>query len=371
MDAARLGKVPSAFAPGPEPTPGASAERDATRLVSRIDGVDWRTVSVAALILTVGCHDPAPATAPPVTSNGAGRPVSRCSAPPVRLLSPDAHGRLKASTLPPPVSLGREVVIYGLSALSRSNVWAVGTSRPLVGTYALGFRSIILHWNGRRWSLVAHPRPPQASLISVVAISPSDVWAAGAKAGSIHNPLKVSVAKTLVEHWDGHRWRVVPSPNRDGSGQLTSLAAPAGDDVWAAGGAHSGGENVPDKPLVEHWNGSRWLIARLPFDASTGYSGHLAATTPTSIWVDAYDRGGLAVARWNGRDWRATDHNTIDSTLRPIRSSYHLRAGLATPVSTSWHLIPRGIITTTHAGIGINWPVTAQRQIRLARTCGT
>jgi hypothetical protein len=324
----------------------------------------------------VGCQHTTSPTAPvsrsksaTVPSSGTGRP--RCDAPPVRLLAPDRHGRLHASTLPPPIGLGREVVFYGLSALGRSDVWAVGTSRPLVGTYALGFRSIIAHWDGHTWSLVAHPRPAQASLISVVAISPSDVWAVGAKAGYIDNPLKVSVAKTLVEHWDGHRWRVVPSPNRAGSGQLTSLAALASNDIWAAGGAHSGGENVPDKPLVEHWNGSHWLIAHLPFSASTGYTRHLAATTPKSVWVDAYHRPGLAIAHWNGHDWRVTDRVTIDSTLRPMRSIYQLATGLATPTATHWHLIPRGTLTASRAGIGITWPITAQRQIRVAQWCAT
>jgi hypothetical protein len=333
--------------------------------------IRWLAISGAVLVVAVACHHSS-ATIPASTPGAGGGKTGRssCVAPQLRLLAADRHGRLKASALPPPFGLGREVVIYGLSALSRSDVWAVGTSRPLVGTYALGFRSIIAHWDGHTWSQVAHPRPPQASLIGVAAISASDVWAVGAKAGYINNPLKVSVAKTLVEHWDGHRWRVVPSPNRDGSGQLNSLATLASNDIWAAGGAHSGGENAPDKPLVEHWNGSHWLIARLPFTASTGYTRTLAATTPKSVWVDAYDRPGLAIAHWDGHTWRVTNHVTIDSTLHPMRSIYNLRAGLATPSSTRWHLMPRGTITTTHAGIGVNWPVTAQRQIRLARRCG-
>jgi hypothetical protein len=276
---------------------------------------------------------------------------------------------LKASTLPAPLGVGRGVVIEGLAAISRSDVWAVGSTGPLVGTYALAAGSVIAHWDGHTWSLVPHPNPPESSLVSVAAISPNDVWAVGARSGSI--PPGVSVARTLVEHWDGHRWQVVPSPNQHGSGQLTSLAALSSNDVWAAGGSHSGGENVPDKPLVEHWQGSHWQIIHLPYTDTVAYTRDIAATTPSNVWLDAYDRHTLDITRWNGHDWQAIHDVPIDSLLRPIQRVYHLATGFATPTSTRWHLIPRGSVPALQAGIGITWPISVQHQIRLARHCGT
>jgi hypothetical protein len=320
------------------------------------------------LILTVGCNDPQSATTPPAAPHGGSNRSSGCSAPPVRLLAPDPQGHLKASTLPAPLGVGRGVVIEGLAAISRSDVWAVGSTGPLVGTYALAAGSVIAHWDGETWSLIPHPNPSQSSLVSVAAISPNDVWAVGARSGSI--PPGVSVARTLVEHWDGHRWRVVPSPNQHGSGQLTSLAVLASRDVWAAGGSHSGGEEAPDEALVEHWQGSRWVIVHVPYAGRVGYTGDLAATSSSSVWVDAYDGHNLDIARWDGHHWRAIHHVPIDSLLYPIQHVYHLTTGFATPSSTRWHLIPRGSVRADLAGIGITLPITLQRQIRLAHSCG-
>lgn len=130
-------------------------------------------------------------------------------------------GRVRRVSIPAPVVLGRRVVITGLSALSARDVWAVGNRGPLVGTYALRGGSVIAHWNGTRWRLMAHPTKPLNALVAVLAISARDVWAVGAFEGSI--PPGVSVANTLAEHWDGTRWRVIPTPNSNGSGQLQSI----------------------------------------------------------------------------------------------------------------------------------------------------
>src|SRR5437870_1615133 len=56
------------------------------------------------------------------------------------------------------------------------------------------------------WSVVDSPNPSadgNNDLIAVAARAPDDVWAVGA----YHIP---DVDMTLVEHWDGATWRVVP-----------------------------------------------------------------------------------------------------------------------------------------------------------------
>ena len=64
----------------------------------------------------------------------------------------------------------------------------------------------------------------------VVAISSADVWAAGyfccEPGGSI----------TLVEHWDGIQWSVIPSPNPStNNNYLKGVAALSSSDLWAVG----------------------------------------------------------------------------------------------------------------------------------------
>src|SRR5437762_3576748 len=65
--------------------------------------------------------------------------------------------------------------------------------------------------------------------------------------------------RTLIEHWDGIAWSVVPSPNVSGLDRtLTGVAAVSANDVWAVGYYHNA--NYVVQTLIEHWNGSAWSI---------------------------------------------------------------------------------------------------------------
>ena len=192
--------------------------------------------------------------------------------------------------------------------------------------------------------------------MAVVAISPRDVWAVGAYQGSI--PPGVSVAKTLTEHWDGTRWRIIASANSKGSGQLQSIVALSPNDVWAAGGAHSGGENVPDRPLAEHWDGKQWTIKTGAFGAQVGYTRDLAAQSSTSVALDAYDAHDMIVQRWDGHTWDTLRRVPIDSSLVPLRA-VALRYGWAVlrarrGASTRPERSPRGVPGLVSPGPKVN-----------------
>jgi hypothetical protein len=83
----------------------------------------------------------------------------------------------------------------------------------------------------------------------VDARSPADVWAVG---GNLGWP--------LIEHWNGHGWRIVPSA---GTGRLYAVTAVTSRNAWAVG-------TWPDRrvehtrPLIEHWNGRVWRRVRNP-----------------------------------------------------------------------------------------------------------
>ena len=60
---------------------------------------------------------------------------------------------------------------------------------------------------------------------------------------------------TLIMHWNGTRWKVVPSPNPADtittiSFELYGVAAVARDNIWAVGSSSSG--------FILHWNGKAW-----------------------------------------------------------------------------------------------------------------
>ena len=138
--------------------------------------------------------------------------------------------------------------LLGVSVLSATNAWAVGTD--VVGK---GTNTLVLHWNGTAWTQVPSPSPGkspvQDSLAGVDALSSSDVWAVGA-AG----------AKTLVLHWDGTSWTQVPSPSPRGVGIgpftfLDGVSALTSSDAWAVGCACT---SDTDSTLILHWNGKAW-----------------------------------------------------------------------------------------------------------------
>src|SRR5207248_2419599 len=116
-------------------------------------------------------------------------------------------------------------VLYSVAAVSSTDVWAVGND---LGSY----RDLFEHWNGSSWKVVPSP---SASLLgddlySVAAVSSTDFWTVGSHVNSTGN------SDTLLEHWNGSSWKVVPGLSPGPYGDiLYSVAAVSSTDVWAVG----------------------------------------------------------------------------------------------------------------------------------------
>lgn len=198
--------------------------------------------------------------------------------------------------------------LFGLSVLSHDDIWAVGYSTPLSGQRINA--SVIEHWNGTQWSMVSSPQPGNYRdfLEAVTALSSTNVWAVGAyenARGGFEQP-----EKTLVEHWNGNAWSVVPSPNQAAfTNALFGIAALSATDIWANGSASS--LSGKSKALSEHWDGTRWSIVPAPDPGSyTNGLGSLSALSSSNIWsVGSFSNAkfGLSqtlVEHWNGRQWQ-------------------------------------------------------------------
>ncbi len=82
------------------------------------------------------------------------------------------------------------------------------------------------------WSVVPSPNVGQGGndLFGVAAVSASDVWAVG------HYTVCCYSTRTLTEHWNGSSWQVVKSPNVGrNSNELHSVAVVSADNIWAVG----------------------------------------------------------------------------------------------------------------------------------------
>ena len=90
-----------------------------------------------------------------------------------------------------------------------------------------------------------------------------------------------STTRPLLVHWNGTRWKQAASPPGL-SGSLAGVYVISARNAWAAGALFGG--KAGDKPLLLHWNGSRWAPVSRP---SPGASGHLfavAAGSAQNIW---------------------------------------------------------------------------------------
>jgi hypothetical protein len=196
--------------------------------------------------------------------------------------------------VPSPNVASADSYLEAVAAVSVTNVWAVGGSQQS-GTF-IGL-TLVEHWNGSAWSIIPSPNPNPASvLFGIAAVSASDVWAVGYTFDNA-----VMLNRTLIEHWNGTAWSVVPSPNASlpgprsglpGQNMLFAVTAISADDIWAVGNTSSS-----TGALIEHWNGSAWSIMPL----LAGVSGALRAVAAVSS-SDVMAIGSTAL-HWNGTSW--------------------------------------------------------------------
>ncbi|HEV3312180.1 MAG TPA: hypothetical protein VG815_16845 [Chloroflexota bacterium] len=102
------------------------------------------------------------------------------------------------------------------------------------------------------WRVTPTPVPatPSGVLKAVAAISRRDVWAVGSN----------GLGSALVEHWNGTGWRIIRAPSPAGSA-LLGIKALSADDIWAVGRRSlTNGDSATQRPLIEHWNVPRRAV---------------------------------------------------------------------------------------------------------------
>jgi hypothetical protein len=195
--------------------------------------------------------------------------------------------------------------LFGTAALSADDVWVVGTH---------GAHTLVEHWDGSSWSVVPSPGPDNRSVLhGVTAVAADDVWAVG-----YYGPTAGGVMHTLVEHWDGTAWSVVPSPEIDSS-MLLGVAAVAADDVWAVGyyGPTAGGVR---HTLVEHWDGTSWAIVSTPTPGVSSNLYGITAVAADDVWAVGFYRPEpgegptqTLVEHWDGSSWTTVPSPSVGS----------------------------------------------------------
>ena len=153
----------------------------------------------------------------------------------------------------------QENALYAVSMPATGKAWAVGYN--VSGKFLQ--QTLIEHFDGNLWSVVPSPSPGalQNILFGVAAITDSDVWAVGGEQDTN------GLWHTLTEHWNGLAWSVVNAVDAGSSGNhFYAVKALATDDVYAVG--QQAGATFPNQALVEHWDGKAWSVVSSPADAS-------------------------------------------------------------------------------------------------------
>lgn len=202
------------------------------------------------------------------------------------------------------------VALRGVAAIASDNVWAVGSFQPSGGN----LKTLIEHWDGKDWSIVSSPNASASrgsELRAITAISPSNIWAVG---GSWGEP---SYGQTLVEHWDGRQWSIVRSPNITGgtaeNNQLYAISVGSSTDIWTVGYYQYKGAGT-SKALILHWDGNSWTNSPIPDAELESFSSLNGVVTLSdgeawAVGEDSSDAPNQAiqvktlVLHWDGRQW--------------------------------------------------------------------
>jgi hypothetical protein len=224
-----------------------------------------------------------------------------------------------ASTPNPGSGQVSNVFFTAVSASSSSDAWAVGMIEA--GSFR---RPLLEHWDGTSWQAMEAPRPSrkQAWFNGVLDLGPADAWAVGESTSPDSTGQTI---RTLIEHWDGISWSIVPSPNpavAGNSGDLLSGIAGVGPtDLWAVGSVHDDpmSENVL---LFEHYDGVAWTAFPTPSPPGAEHFGSaIAAIASDDAWAVGTEALELTLAaHWNGRRWKLVPTPSLHDGISPLNS---------------------------------------------------
>jgi hypothetical protein len=176
--------------------------------------------------------------------------------------------------------------LLGVSADATNDAWAVGFK-------GANGQTLAKHWNGSKWNDVATPNVGSGTnrLEAVLALSPNNAWAVGysTPANADREP-----KRTLILHWDGKIWKVVPSPNvgpktHSPSNRLSGLTANSPNDIWAFGCHFAADGSGQFRTLLLHWDGKSWEIAPSPNPTMGNFVGDIlfsgVVPSPGNVWI--------------------------------------------------------------------------------------
>ncbi len=158
-----------------------------------------------------------------------------------------------------------DAFLFGASADATNDVWAVGFNGPENDDSL----TLAMHYDGSAWGQAATPNVGHGAnqLNGVLALAPNNVWAVGFSTPTA--PPTQAATLTLIEHYDGSSWSVVPSPNVGPnsiyqSNRLFGICANSATDIYAFGSYFASDGSGHQMTLLLHYDGATWTIIPSP-----------------------------------------------------------------------------------------------------------
>lgn len=230
-------------------------------------------------------------------------------------------------------------IASGVTCVASNDCWAVGSR------YNSQNPPLIQHWDGQSWIVTSNVPAvgDWSDLKSVTCTSASNCWAVGQ-----YHDLQAGLL-TLIEHWNGSAWQIVPSPNGSLSAvnkylssrnnTLSGVACASESQCWAVGSFEN---NVGYTTMTEQWDGTSWTV--VPSAAITAASANekgpeyavlTSVTCPSTLecWAVGYsatpDEAAVEDSQplfehWIGGAWHVVPSPTLAnvSNLNPAINSY-------------------------------------------------
>lgn len=217
--------------------------------------------------------------------------------------------------------------LNGVVTLSSTSAFAVG------GYYNYAsWHTLAEAWNGTSWKVQSTPSilPHDNWLMNVAASSPTNVWAVG-----YYLLGSTDAQRTLIEHYNGTKWSIVPSPNvgRFDNYLLKIAMVPGtnGTQAWAVGYYNVGGSSSSTtKNLILHLSGGKWSVVPTPNVGTQSNWIHAVSALSTRSayavgWSDVLsgstEIGRTLVEYWNGSAWRvvpSANNGSYDNNFKAV-----------------------------------------------------
>jgi len=235
-----------------------------------------------------------------------------------------ASAQWSVSTIPPPAAGTSQYQLQGVSCASKTNCFAVGS---FVDGSSIT-HTLIEHWNGSAWTVVPNPSVGSGNSGALTAVS----CAGAANCFAVGTTSGVGGNRTLFEHWDGTTWHITPSPNPASLYDITGVSC-VGPAFCVAVGDYS---SPTTHTLIERWNGSHWTIVPSPgglADPELSAVSCAGANSCIAVGDNADGIGRTLVEHWNGANW------AIVPSPNPGGTNSNLLWGVACASTTSCYAV--------------------------------